>query len=151
MFRERLHCDLAGASLLTSQEFRASYTANQNPALVSLSALVGDAPASLDALPAGARIRPLAAWSSESAESFPVFDSASQTIVEHREALWVSWFITAGALADSTTGRTEGDPEVSTENAWQAPAIGGVVFLWLVLHDSRGGTDFASFTLKIAP
>ena len=61
IFRERLRCDLAGASLLLSQEFRARYTANQNPTLVSLSALVDETPTSLDSLPAGQRIRLVAA------------------------------------------------------------------------------------------
>jgi hypothetical protein len=149
--RERLHCDLAGASLLLSQEFRARYTANQNPTLLSLSALVGDTPVSLDAIPADQPIRLLATWSADSAESYPVFFPASQTIVDRREALWVSWFVTAGAVDDSITGRGEDDPEVATENAWRSPAGAGTVFLWLVLHDSRGGADFAAYTLTVAP
>jgi hypothetical protein len=151
IFRERLRCDLAGASLLMAQEFRARYTTNQNPTLVSLSALVGETPASLDSLPAGQRIRLAAAWSPDSAEIYPVFDSASQTTADHREALWLSWFATAGAFDDSVTGRGEDDTAVSTENGWQSPPTAGSVFLWLVLHDSRGGADFASYTLTVAP
>jgi len=151
IFRERLHCDLAGASLAMSQEFRARTTVNQNPTLVSLSVLVGDTPVSLDSLPASQPIRLVATWSPDSPEIYPVFSSASQTIVDRREALWLSWFITAGRLDDSTTGRAEGDPDVSTENTWQSPADAGVVFLWLVLHDSRGGADGASYTLTIGP
>jgi hypothetical protein len=150
IFRERIHCDLAGASLLMSQEFRASYTLNQNPTIVSLSALVGDEPVSLDALPAGQRIRLVANWSPDSAETFPVFDPISQTLADQREALWLSWFVTAGAFDDSTTGRTEDDPTTSSENAWQSPGVAGTVFLWLVLHDSRGGIDFAAYTLTVA-
>ena len=151
IFRERLSCGLAGASLAMSQEFRASYTANQNPTLVSLSALLGDAPASLDSLPASQPIRLVATWSPDSAESYPVFDSSSQTLVDHREALSLSWFVTAGTFDDSVTGRGEADTALSTENAWQPPATVGVVLLWLVLHDSRGGADFASYTLTVVP
>ena len=151
IFRERLSCGLAGASLAMSQEFRARYTANQNPTLVSLFALVGETPVSLDLLPANQPIRLVATWSSDSAESYPVFDSSSQTLVDHREALWLSWFATAGAFDDSVTGRGESDPEVSIENGWQSPATAGVVFLWLVLHDSRGGADFAAYTLTVVP
>jgi hypothetical protein len=151
IFRERLSCGLAGASLVMSQEFRARYTANQNPTLVSLSVLVGETPVSLDSLPANQRIRLVAIWSPDSAESYPVFDPASQTIVDHREALWLSWFATAGAFEDSLTGRQENDPAASTENTWQSPATAEVVFLWLVLHDSRGGADFASYTLTVVP
>jgi hypothetical protein len=151
VIRERIHCDLAGASLLLSQEFRARYSLNQNPSLVSLSAYVGDQPASLDNLPAGQRVRLVAAWSPESAETFPVFDAVSQTLLDHREALWLSWFATAGAFDDSSTGRADSDPTDWSENAWQAPGAAGTVYLWLVLHDSRGGTDFAAYTLTFAP
>jgi hypothetical protein len=151
VIRERIHCDLAGASLLLSQEFHARYLPNQNPSLVSLSAYVGDQPASLDSLPAGQRVRLVAAWSPESAETFPVFDAGSQTLLDHREALWLSWFATAGAFDDSSTGRADNDPTDWSENTWQSPGAAGTVYLWLVLHDSRGGTDFAAYTLTVAP
>jgi hypothetical protein len=151
IFRERLRCDLAGASLLMSQEFRARYTTNQNPKLVSLAAMVDETPVPLDSLPAGQRIRLVAAWSPESQESYPVFDSASQTIADHREALWVSWFVAAGAFHTSVTGRGENEMESSTENLWQSPPTAGAIFLWLVLHDSRGGADLASHTLTVVP
>jgi hypothetical protein len=149
--RERLHCDPAGASLLLSQEFRARYTLNQNPVLVSLSAFVGDTPTSLDALPAGQRLRLVVAWSPEAAETFPVFDAVSQTLTDQREGLWLSWFSTAGRFDEFTTGRAANDPTAWSENAWQSPATAGAVFLWLVLHDSRGGSDFAAYTLTVAP
>jgi hypothetical protein len=149
--RERLRCDLAGASLLLSQEFRARYTPNQNPSLVSLSALVGDTPVSLDSLPAGQRIQLAAAWSPESAETFPVFDAASQTLTDQRELLWLSWFTTDGKFDDFTTGRSEDNRNAWSGNVWQAPAQAGIVFLWLVLHDSRGGSDLAAYTLTVAP
>ena len=151
IIRERLRCDLAGASLLLAQEFRASYVANRNPTLLSLSAFVAETPVALDSLPGGQRIRLVATWSSDSAETYPVFDSASQTLVDHREALWLSWFITAGALDDFETGRDESDLENWTENEWLSPDVPGAVNLWLVLHDSRGGVDFASYVVSVAP
>ncbi len=151
IFRERLHCDLAGASLLLSQEFRARYTLNQNPTLVSLSAFVGDQSVSLDALPAGQRLRLVAEWSPDSAETFPVFDPIAQTLTDQREALWLSWYVTTGTFDDSTTGRAANDSIAWSENAWGSPSTPGTVFLWLVLHDSRGGTDFAAYTLTVTP
>jgi hypothetical protein len=27
----------------------------------------------------------------------------------------------------------------------------GNIYLWLVLHDSRGGADFAAYTVTVAP
>lgn len=149
--RERLHCDLAGASLPLSQAFRARYTLNQNPRLLALSAFVGDSPVSLDAVPGGQRIRLVASWSPESAETFPVFDALAQSLTDQREALWLSWFTTAGDFDDFTTGRDADDPAAWAENAWRSPAQAGPVLLWLVLHDSRGGTDFAGYTLTVAP
>jgi hypothetical protein len=149
--RERLHCDLAGASLLMAQEFRARYALNQNPTLVSLSAFVADTPVALEALPAGQRIQLVATWSPNSAETFPVFDAVSQTLTDQREALWLSWFITAGTFDESTTGRSASDPASWSDNTWQSPSMSGTLFLWLVLHDSRGGSDFAAYTLTVAP
>ena len=149
--RERLHCDLAGASLVMSQEFRARYTANQNPILVALSAFIGDTQVPIDALPASARIRWVAEWSPESAEIFPVFDAVTQTLTDQREALWLSWFITAGGFDHSATGRAADDAASWSDNVWQSPTQPGAVYLWLVLHDSRGGSDFAAYTLTVAP
>ncbi len=151
IFRERLSCGLAGASLAMAQEFRASYTPNQNPTLVSLSALVDGTSVSLDALPASQRVGLVATWAPDSAESYPVFDSASQTIVDQSEDLWLSWFATAGAFDKSLTARPEGDTAAANENTWESPAGAAVVFLWLVLHDSRGGADFAAYTLTVVP
>ncbi len=151
VFRERLRCDPAGASLLLSQEFRARYTTNRNPTLVSLSGMVDGTAVSLDSIPEGRRIDLVATWSDDSAEVYPVFDASSQTLVDHREALWLSWYITAGAFGDSTTGRADDDPATWTENRWQSPTTPGPVTLWLVLHDSRGGVDFAFSTLTVVP
>ena len=150
IFRERLRCDLAGASLLMSQEFRTRYPINQNPKLAGLTAFVDGNPIPLDSLPASQRISLAVDWLPDSTESYPVFDSASQTIADHREALWVSWYVTAGGFDDAVTGRGENDSETSAENLWQSPSAAGAVFLWLVLHDSRGGADFALYTLTVA-
>jgi hypothetical protein len=152
--RERVRCDLAGASLLLSQAFRARYTANRNPVLVPIEAFihgVDDVPVAFDAIPAGKRVLLRAAWSEESPESYPVFDPMAQTLSDRREALWVSWYATAGRFDDSTTGRSEADPVLSSDNVWRAPDEAGSYFLWLVLHDSRGGTDFASYVVTVSP
>jgi hypothetical protein len=147
--RERLRCDLAGASLLVSQAFRARYTPNQNPKLLALSAFAGDTPVALDAIPAGQRIRLVASWTPASAETFPVFDALAQTLTDQREALWLSWFTTAGELDDFTTGRAADDPADWADNTWQSPGHSAPGLLWLVLHDSRGGTDFAGYGLTV--
>jgi hypothetical protein len=149
--RERVRCDLAGASLLLSQAFRARYTANRNPVLAPIQAFVDDVPVAFDAIPAGSRVVLRAGWSEDSPEIYPVFDPMSQTLSDRREALWVSWYATAGRFDDSTTGRSEADPVLSSDNRWRAPEEAGSYYLWLVLHDSRGGTDFGTYVVTVAP
>lgn len=149
--RERVRCDLAGASLLLAQEFRARYSLNQNPVLVAVDVLVGDEPLPFDGIAAGSHVRVRATWSETSPEVYPVFDPVSQTLTDHREALWVSWYANAGRFDVSTTGRAEEDQALFADNGWQAPAEAGTYFVWLVLHDSRGGTDFAALTVAVVP
>jgi hypothetical protein len=45
-----------------------------------------------------------ARWTDDSVESFPVFDPESRTLVDHREAIRVSWFVSGGELASDRTG-----------------------------------------------
>ena len=92
-----------------------------------------------------------ASWDAGVAETFPVYDIRAVTLVAHREALRVAWFATSGAFDHDVTGRAEDDLAVSTENGWLAPTSPGIVHIWLVLRDSRGGTDFAEFVLSVGP
>jgi hypothetical protein len=114
-----------------------------------VTATVDGAPVALTAIPAGRAVVFASGWTAESVESFPVYDIAAQTLVTHREALRVSWFATAGSFEHEVTGHTEAESETTTENRWTAPATPGVVHLWTVLRDSRGGADFASYDVTI--
>jgi len=69
IFRERLSCGLAGASLAMSQAFRRALHRKQksNPGVAVSPA--GETPVSLDALPASQRVRLFATWSPDSVES----------------------------------------------------------------------------------
>jgi hypothetical protein len=146
---ERLRCNLAGASLAIAEEFQMRYTSNQNPQLTPLVAADEGQPVALDALPAGRKITFTVGWTAASPESYPVLDPASQTLVDHREAMRVSWFATSGAFAEERTGRDETDPALTTSDDWTAPANPGPAHLWVVLRDSRGGVDFASYQLTV--
>jgi hypothetical protein len=146
---ERLHCNLAGASLPVAQEFEKRYTDNQNPELTPLAAQVNGQPAALDALPVGGRITFTVGWTAASPETFPVLDASSQALVDHRESMRVSWFASGGAFENERTGRDESDPALTTSNDWTAPTEPGPVHLWVVLRDSRGGVAFASYDLAV--
>ena len=90
-------------------------------------------------------------WGADVAESYPVWELASRTLVTHRESLRVSWFASAGSFPKDTTGRGEEEPETFARNDWTAPDGAGVVHFWVVLRDSRGGVDFAAFDLNVSP
>ena len=68
-----------------------------------------------------------------------------------RESLRLSWFATGGRLPARRTGRSETDTDTdrSPQNIWTAPPTPGLVHLWLVLRDSRGGVDFAEAQIDV--
>ncbi len=148
---ERVTCHLPNAPVDLAIELEERYHANQNPTLGALTASVDGAPAALDHLPSGAEVRLEVGWTKDDAETYPVFDLGAQAIVERREALRVSWFVTAGELGAEVTGRGESDPETATATTFRAPGVAGVAHLFIVLRDSRGGVDFAGYDLTIAP
>jgi hypothetical protein len=146
---ERIRCNPPGASMELAAQYQAEYSPNRNPTSAPLSASIGGQPVALDAIPAGAMVALTVGWTANSAEPYPVIDVAEQLLVPRREAMSVSWYVTAGALRDERTGRTEGESQLDTTNAWAAPTAPGVVHLWAVLRDSRGGVDFADYTLAV--
>jgi hypothetical protein len=141
---ERIVCNLAAAGAEISVEFAQRYTANQNPSLLPL-----QSSSPLDSVPAGSKLVLTAAWTPESAERYPVYDLAQLALVDHRESLRVSWFATAGELEHDRTGRGEDELETSSDDTWTAPPTPGPVSLWVVLRDSRGGVDFAAYTVVV--
>jgi hypothetical protein len=141
---ERITCNLAAAGAEIAIDFAKRYLPNQNPTLLPLTATQP-----LDGIPAGTQVTFTAAWTPESAESYPVYDLTALSLVDHRESLRVSWFATGGAFLHDRTGRGENEPDSSTDNVWTAPKTPGPVHLWLVLRDSRGGVDFAGYDLVV--
>ena len=146
---ERIRCALAGASFDVAAAYAASYTANQNPSLTPLAAAVDGAPVALDAVAAGSVVTLTVGWTADSPESFPVLDPVAQALVTHREAMTVSWLATAGEIGEANTGRSEDDPALFTTTTWTAPSAPGPAHLFVVLHDSRGGIDFAAWDVTV--
>jgi hypothetical protein len=89
-------------------------------------------------------------WPADSVENYPAWDVLQRTIVYHNEAIRVSWYVTAGSLEHDITGRSESETETFAQNNW-TPGAPSPVHLWVVLHDSRGGTDFAAYDLNVTP
>jgi hypothetical protein len=144
----RILCDLGRAPAAIVSQFASSYVPNANPHLLPLVATVSGVAIDLDAVPAGAAVDLQAAWPAADAETFEYFDPDTQTLSTQREAMRVAWYTTAGALATESTGRASGDLLTTTTNTWTAPSS-GTAHLWLVLRDSRGGVDFASYDADV--
>ena len=83
------------------------------------------------------------------AERYAGFDLETQTVVDQREAIAVAWFATAGAFDDDRTGRESSDTNTTSDNGWQAPAQPGLVHMWVILRDDRGGTGWAEYALDV--
>jgi hypothetical protein len=137
---QRVRCNLASAPVEIASAYAQTYRENQNPKLL---------PLALAPVKAGAAVRFEIGW--EPPEVYAYFDPETQSLRERREAMRVSWFATAGSFESDRTGRGEVEPETSTSNAWTAPSSPGRVHLWVVLRDSRGGTDFAGYVVEVVP
>ena len=83
------------------------------------------------------------------AERYVNFDLATQSVLDARESIQVSWYATAGTFVNDSTGRASSDTAVTSEDGWQAPAQPGTVHLWVVLHDARGGIGWAGYVLDV--
>jgi hypothetical protein len=146
----RIHCALAGASFEVAAEYAATYMNNRNPTLTPVAAYAADGtPVALDAIAAGSVVTLAVGWTDDSPESFPVLDPLAQVLVTHREAMTVSWLADGGAIGATNTGRGENDPALFTTTTWTAPSTPGTTQLFVVLHDSRGGVDFATWPLTV--
>ena len=115
----------------------------------AMTATIASVPASLTAIPAGARVELEASWPAASAETFAYFDPVSQTLTTQREAMQVAWYTSAGSLDTESTGRASGDMSTTTDDGWDAPGTTGTVHVWIVLRDSRGGVDFAETDVTV--
>lgn len=159
---ERIICHLANAPITEAGEFASTYTPNKNPVLAGLT--FDPAGAALPLYTAGQPAAPPAAsiargaaitleadFTADSAETFPVWDVVTLTLIQQRESLRVSWFATGGKFDHDVTGRTSDETETFTQNVWTAPETSGPVYFWTVLRDSRGGIDFASAEIDVTP
>jgi hypothetical protein len=145
--RERLTCDPTGVSLDLAQAYRAARTSNHNPQLLPLVATIAGEPADLGALPPRAAVDLVASWPPESVESYVTLDAGRATLDWASERLWVAWFVTAGALAADVS---QAAPiETTAGNRLTVPGTPGTFYLWAILHDDRGGTDFATVEMAV--
>lgn len=172
-FGVRALCNLAGATPAQQAERDRRYRLNANPTISGLTvgggapvpALEAD-PAAVTSVPAGAALTLTASWPScpegpetegpaapgcGGAEPYVWFDPVARVFTVRREELVVSWYSTAGRFVTSRTGRTEAEAATLNDspNQWTAPATPGDVWLWVVVHDPRGGVGWSSHHLRV--
>lgn len=145
----RLRCNLAGASLEVAQAYSQRYTDNRNPTLLGVTFNQGSTPLDPSHIPAGTSVAITATWSDAAAEIFPVLDLQTGALVERREAVQLSWYVTRGQLALERTGRDPEDEAGWSQNTWTAPTEPGPVHLWIVVRDSRGGLSVSYKAITI--
>jgi hypothetical protein len=68
-------------------------------------------------------------------------------VTTQREAMQVAWYTDGGSLDTESTGRASDDMATTSDDGWQAPDAAQTTHFWIVLRDSRGGIDFASYDL----
>ena len=83
------------------------------------------------------------------AERFVNFDLSTQEVVDQREGIHVSWYATAGTFDQDRTGRAGTDDATTSDDGWTAPAQAGLVNVWVVLRDDRGGIGWAEYVLDV--
>jgi hypothetical protein len=83
------------------------------------------------------------------AERYVRLDPASGALVDRREAMAVAWFATGGAFDFDRAGRSNDDLAATSDNAWHAPDTPGIVTMWVVLRDERGGVGWKQYTLDV--
>jgi len=150
---ERISCNPRGASLDVANALREAYVPNRNPTLRSLAAttLQGQS-VPLDRIPAGADIRLEAGFDAADEEPYVMFDPATGSVAVRRESLRFSFFTTSGTFESARTGPSgaeapDGTPTSAT--TWHVGALPGLVHLFVVLRDSRGGVDFSATTVMV--
>jgi hypothetical protein len=163
---ERLACSPSGLTQQVFTAFSSGYHVNENPVVASLSRLAADGEAtpippvaqgatSVFTIPAGKHTSLRVAWPPCSsvpcggAETYLAVDPSTKQIETLRESMVASWYATAGSFDVDRVGRAEDDWSASVDNGWIAPTSPGIVLLWVVLRDSRGGAGWESYTLDV--
>ena len=133
---ERLTCDPMGVSMDVASAYATAHQPNRNPHIASFTASPESGP-DLDVT---------VTWAAEDRESYVMVDPTTATLAWKTERLWVDWFVTGGRLDRDATPTTSID--LLASNRWHGPSTPGIYFVWAILHDDRGGVDFAKLAFN---
>jgi hypothetical protein len=147
----RTTCDLANAPGDVVTDFAARYHANANPHIASVVRVdaASGAESAFTSAARGETVSLRVHWPDGDAETYAYYDPATVSVVDRRESMRASFFATGGSFDLDTSGRDEGDATSYAENTFHAPSDAGVVHVWVVLRDSRGGVAFTSVDVDV--
>jgi hypothetical protein len=170
----RLLCGLAGATGEQVREFGRRYRANTNPridgfevtradgSVVVVPPLESEPPTGTISVSPGERLVFRASWGPcgegvdllgeggcTGAEPFLDFDPVERELLERKEAIRLAWFATGGEYDEDRTGVTPEEDLRFSENGWVAPSVAGLVDLWVVIRDDRGGVSWRHYQLDV--
>lgn len=82
-------------------------------------------------------------------ERYLLFDRERAELTVRTETLRVAWYATGGHYDEERTGAAEAALLSSSKNAWTAPLERGLVTLWVVLRDARGGVGYRQASIAV--
>lgn len=171
----RIVCTLASPSEDVRAQFKMEYVRNRNPAIASMGVIdagtwasASDENAPQNRVAVGQRVVLEVAWPEcdppaapdggagpaeyvpcDGAEHYLLFDTASQALVDQREAIAVAWYATGGVFDVDRSGRAGVELVTSSDNGWKAPSVAGPVTMWVVLRDERGGAGWQEYDIDV--
>ena len=139
-------CPNASADAATA--FAKAYKLNQNPTLLPLTATMNGAPVALVAIPAGARVTLEASWPAVLGRDVRLLRPVVAVGRRRSARRCRSPGTRAAARFDTeSTGRASDDDGHHERRRVGRARRRETTHVWVVLRDSRGGVDFASYDL----
>jgi hypothetical protein len=146
----RLECGLTGVGRELVAEYNQRNEPNENPELRRLERRVSGSWQTIPqteppAIRRGEKLTLRAVWSE--AEVYLRFDPRTRQLVEADEQVVVTWYSTGGEFEQPRSAAASATR--STPNAWIAPSERGLIRLWAVVRDGRGGIAWTSLELDV--
>lgn len=146
----RLDCGLPGASQEQVAEYNRNYEPNTNPSLERVALRIGDGSwrdaAEEDSLsvPPDTIVRIRTEWSAP--QTYQLL-STEERVLERREEIYLASFYSS--VGGFVSHRIAVDERSRADAEWRSPRNAGVVRIWAIVRDGRGGVGWASFGLNV--
>lgn len=148
IYSQRVSCNPRNAPADVARELLAAYSPNQNPTIRSFDAWQ-DGTLVTFPVEAGSVLELRVRFAEGVQEEYVWLSPATSALEHRREGLRVSWFTNRGALELDATGASEDERLEDSSNVWRTPETAGLVTLWAVARDTRGGSATAELLVEL--